>query len=95
MSRGKSLNRLAAYLHQKGLGGTAGQFMRSEIDRLDSSLRRLRAWQSAGHEPVTLEDARSVALSTYQLIGELASRTDFRPVQEYGQPAEGMDEVRS
>lgn len=83
VSHGKSLNRISAYLHQNGLSGTKGEFVRAEIDRLDTSLRKLRDWQSAGHDPVTKEAARSVALATYVVLGELASRTDFEPVTQY------------
>lgn len=86
VSQGRSLNRISAYLHQKGLSGTRGGFDRAEIERLDTSLRKLRDWQSAGHDPVTKEAARTVALATYIVLGELASRTDFEPVTEYRQP---------
>lgn len=86
VSQGKSLNRISAYLHQNGLSGTRGGFERAEIDRLDTSFRKLREWQSSGHDPVTKEAARTVALNTYVVLGELASRTSFEPVTEYRQP---------
>jgi hypothetical protein len=86
IQHGKFANRLSAYIHQKGLRGTSGKFARDEIERLAVSIRSLIAFQSQGHAPVTWEDARSVALATYFIIGELAIKTDMEPIERYGEP---------
>lgn len=83
----KFSNRLAAYIHQKGLGGTRGKFFRSEMERLAETIRSLVAFQGMAHTPMSREDARSVAIATYIVLGELVTRTDMAPVQQYGAPA--------
>lgn len=85
-------NRLAAYLHQKGVGGTRGKFLRDEVERLAVSFRSLIGVQGKAHEPVTMDDARTVALATYFLLGELAIRTDMQPVNAYRDPASATDD---
>jgi len=87
VSRGKFGNRIAAYLHQKGLTGTRGRYMRREADRLAESIQSLISFQSEAHEPLSRQDARSAAIATYVLVGELVSRTDLQPIEEYGQPS--------
>lgn len=91
--QGKFANRLGAYLHQKGLRGTRGKFLRDDVERLAISIRSLIALQSeAKEQPPTKEDTRSVALGTYFILGELAIKTDMEPIQEYGEPALGVQE---
>lgn len=77
----KYLNRLAAYLHQKGVTGTTGSYLRAEIARLHA----LNDLDSVAHnkDAVTLEDARLAAISTYTLLGEFVLRTDMQPVEQY------------
>lgn len=87
VSRGKFASRLAAYVHQKGLRGTAGKFVRDEIERLAVSIRSLIALQSKAHSPISRDDAKTAALGTYFILGELAIKTDMQPVATYGQPA--------
>lgn len=87
VTSGKYVNRLAAYIHQKGLTGTRGKFVRDEAERLAVSIRSLASLQSEAHEPIRLVDARSAALGTYFILGELAIKTDLHPVKEYGNPA--------
>lgn len=91
VSQGKFANRLAAYVHQRGLRGTSGRFFREEVERLAVSIRSLIAFQSEAHEPITKEDAQSVALATYFLLGELITRTDMVPIEQYSDPASGME----
>ncbi len=76
-------NRLSAYLHQKGLTGNQGKFLRDELERLATSIRSLVAEQSGGHRPVSREDARLVALATYFILGALVTKTDMVPVTTY------------
>ncbi len=87
VSKGMSKNRLRAYLHQKGLCGTRGEFLSGEIERLADSVSALIAYQSTAHAPITRDDARSIALGTYFIIGEFVIRTDMQPIQQYGKPA--------
>jgi len=84
-------NRLSAYIHQKSLSGTRGKFFRGEAERLADSLTSLIRLQSEGHDPIELKDARSIAIATYCLLGELVTRTDMVPVQEYGNPARSAE----
>jgi hypothetical protein len=79
----KYLNRLAAYLHQKGVTGTVGAYLRAELDRINSSIHALNELYSKAHEPVSREDARLAAVTIYTLLGELVARTDMVPVEEY------------
>jgi hypothetical protein len=81
-------NRLAAYIHQKGISGTRGSFLRHEAERLADSIHSLIAVQSEAHDPVSLEDARSFAIRTYFVVGELVTRTDMQPVLQYGEPVD-------
>lgn len=78
----KYINRLAAYLHQKGVTGKAGDYLRAELARLHS----LNDLDSTAHDKdaVTLEDARLAVIATYTVLGELVQRTDMAPVQQYG-----------
>jgi hypothetical protein len=80
-------NRLSAYIHQKGIFGTKGKYMRDEACRLSESLHSLISYQSEAHEPLNHQNARSVAIATYILIGELATRTDLVPVYTYKEPS--------
>ena len=87
VSADKSKNRISAYLHQKGFTGSRGKFMRAEIERLAESFSSLLELQSTAHAQVQKEDARSIAIATYVVLGELVLRTDMQPVEEYGEPA--------
>lgn len=84
-------NRLSAYLHQKGLRGKQGQFLRDEVERLAASIRSLIALQSKAHKPISREDARTIALATYFILGELVIKTDMKPIEAYVEPAKGID----
>lgn len=82
------VNRLAAYLHQKGLRGGDGKFLREELESLVAGLRALHSLQSAGKGKVmTQEEAQAIALRTYIFFGELATKTDLQPIKQYGKPA--------
>jgi len=86
VSQGKFGNRIAAYIHQKGISGTRGRFIRVEAERLSSSIFALIPFQSEAHEPISLQDAQSIAIATYILVGEVIRRTDLEPILVYGQP---------
>ena len=90
VAKNNHLNRIAAYLHQKGLG-TSGAFLRAEVERLGASFRKLNDFQSKGKAEMTRQDARAIALATFFLIGELAARTDLVPIEHYSTPAKGLD----
>ena len=80
-------NRIAAYLHQKGLSATRGRYFRDEADRLSTAVLSLIAFQGEAHQPVAYQDAASIVVSTYVLVGEITARTDLDPVETYGAPA--------
>jgi len=80
-------NRLSAYLHQKGLTGSSGKFIRDEVERLATSIRSLIGYQSTAHAPVQKQDALTVALATYFILGELVLKTDMNPIEQYVPPA--------
>jgi hypothetical protein len=87
VSAGRYSNRLAAYIHQKGLSGTRGKFLREEVERLAASISALISLASEAHQPIGRMDARTTAISTYFVLGELALRTDMVPIEQYGVPA--------
>ncbi|MEW6028022.1 MAG: hypothetical protein ACOYZ8_15135 [Chloroflexota bacterium] len=91
VTQGNTKNRIAAYIHQKGLSGTEGKHMRNEAERLVASIDSIISFQSAAHDPITLPNARSVAISTYLLVGEISIRTDLIPIKEYGNPITGPE----
>lgn len=82
----RPLNRMSAYLHQQECRGKTGAFLRSEVERLDASFRKLNALQSGAKMDISLEDARTVAIYTFLLLGELALRTDMQPILAYADP---------
>lgn len=77
----KFVNRLVAYMHQKGVTSTVGAELRAEWARL----RGLNSLASSAHDKdaVTLEDAKLTFFATYMLLGELIQRTDCEPVETY------------
>lgn len=77
----KYINRLMAYMYQKGVTGTSGAYLRSEWVRL----RSLNAFASSAHDlgAVSFEDAQLVFFSVYSLLSELVKRTDVKPVEKY------------
>jgi hypothetical protein len=87
VTREKSSNRLAAYLHQKGLQGRSGKLIRDEMERLATSIRSVISAEGTAHAPVTRADARLIAISAYILVAELVARTDLAPVEHYEAPA--------
>ncbi|HLE04858.1 MAG TPA: hypothetical protein VI729_09660 [Anaerolineales bacterium] len=80
--QGKYANRLSAFLHRKTVTGSEGKFLRDEAERLSASIRSLIELQSSAHEPIARPLAESVVLSTYFMIGELASKTDLAPITD-------------
>jgi len=86
VTHGSTKNRIAAYLHQKGLSGTEGKYMRNEAERLVASIDSIISFQSAAHNPINLQNARSIAISTYLLVGEIVTRTNLIPIKKYGNP---------
>jgi hypothetical protein len=81
-------NRLGAYLHQKGIHGKSIGYLRTESERLAASIRSLVEFQGKAHDPMTLEEAETVASGTFFLIGEIALKTDLEPISQYGEPNE-------
>lgn len=83
VEKGKYVNRLVAYLHQKSITGKEGAFLEAEANRLADSISSLNALASKGHEPIERPVADTIILSTYFIIGELAIKTDLVPIVEY------------
>lgn len=75
------VNRLIAYLHQKGVVGATGDHLKAQW----RSLRRLNDLGSSAKDAnaVTLEDARSTVIAAYVALGELFHRTDGVPIENY------------
>jgi hypothetical protein len=86
VTHGKFGNRLSAYIHQKGISGKQGKYLREEASRLSTSIQALIAIQSEAHDPMSLSNARSVAIATYIIIGEIVTRTDLIPIENYQKP---------
>lgn len=80
------VNRLGAYLHQKGIGEEHRAYLSAEMERIYNSIKTLHDLENKAHGEITLDDARSVAIGTYTILGELATRTDMKPVTEYRSP---------
>jgi hypothetical protein len=80
------VNRLGAYLHQKGITSKTGDYLRAEMKRIYCSIQTLNELDSKAHDVVTLSDARTAAIGTYIILGELATRTDMKPVIKYQSP---------
>jgi hypothetical protein len=77
------INRLGAYMHQLGVTGTRGEYLRAEMERIYASLGKLNDLASSAHSGATLQDARTAALGTYFMLAELAQRTNLQPITEY------------
>ncbi|MGQ9573407.1 MAG: AbiTii domain-containing protein [Dehalococcoidia bacterium] len=77
----KYINRLAAYLHEKGITGKTGGYLRAELARLHA----LNDLENVAHDKdaVTLEAARLAVVGTYSVLRELVQRTDMAPVERY------------
>jgi hypothetical protein len=75
----KYVNRLAAYLHQKGVTGTTGAYLRAELARLHA----LNDLHSTAHDSVTIDQSRLAVIATYVVLGELIARTDMQPIEKY------------
>lgn len=80
------VNRLGAYLHQKGITGKTNAYLRAEMERIYHAIQTLYELDNKAHDVVTLSDARTAAIGTYIILGELATRTDMKPVTEYQSP---------
>lgn len=80
------VNRLGAYLHQKGVVGKMGAYLRAEMERIYHSISTLNELDSKAHSEVTLFDVRTAAIGTYTILGEIVTRTDMKPVIEYCSP---------
>lgn len=91
VKKGLFKNQLRAYIHQKGLGEKNRKFIQAEIDRLADSISSLISLQSKAHQSISRQDALSIAIATYVILGELIIRTDMQPLKEYAEPVKGTD----
>ena len=83
VERGKSKNRLRAYLHQKSVHGNRAKFLVAELGRVADSVDALHDLTNSAHGQIQLVDLRSIAVATYFAVAEICSRTDLQPVVEY------------
>ena len=49
-------------------------------------IETLNELDSKAHDVITLHDARTAAIGTYIILGELVTRTDMKPLIEYQSP---------
>lgn len=80
------VNRLGAYLHQKGIDKETRAYLSAEMERIYNSIKTLNELDSKAHGKITLHDARTAAIGTYIILGELVTRTDMKPITEYRSP---------
>ena len=80
------VNRLGAYLHQKGIDEKCRAYLSAEMERIYNSIKTLNKLDSKAHGKITLHDACSAAIGTYIILGELITRTDMKPITEYRSP---------
>lgn len=80
------VNRLGAYLHQKAIKKEYRDYLSAEMERIYNSIKTLHELDNKAHGRITLDDARSVAIGTYIILGELVTRTDMKPITEYRSP---------
>jgi len=81
------VNRLGAYLHQKGAVGKTGAYLRAEMERIYHSISTLNELYNRAHSEVALFDVRTAAIGMYTILGEIVARTDMEPVTEYRTPS--------
>jgi hypothetical protein len=71
-------------MHQKGLTVSLCGYIRAEIERIYSSIGALTDIANMAHSDANpADDARTVALGTFFVLGELIQRTDMVPVTHY------------
>ena len=56
------------------------------MERIYHSIDALNELDSKAHGVVTLLDARTAAIGTYTILGEIITRTDMKPVTKYHSP---------
>ena len=81
------VNRLGAHLHQKGITGVTRDYINADMERIYHSIDTLNELDSKAHDVVTLLDARTAAIGTYTILGEIVTRTDMKPVTKYRSPS--------
>jgi len=86
MTHSHYVNRLGAYLHQKGITKETRDYISAEIERIYNFIETLNKLDSKAHDVITLHDARTIAIGTYIILGELVTRTDMKPITEYKSP---------
>jgi hypothetical protein len=93
VTRGRTLNRLRAYLHCKGVGGKSGVAIEAELKLLMGSLHGLYGLDNKAHsgDPVSEHDASLAVVTTYSVLSQFALRTDLQPVTDQGVCIGGAD----
>jgi hypothetical protein len=83
------VNRLWAYLHQKGVTGRTGKYLRAELRRIHA----LDDFANKAHKGVTQDELRLAVIGIYTVLGELVTRTDLQPVTEVVAPDKEADDA--
>jgi hypothetical protein len=82
--QGKPINRLIAYLHCRGVTGSAREAISAELELLNASLHKLYGLDSRAHDPDPIDrsDAELAVVLTYALLAQFVQRTDLEPVMD-------------
>lgn len=90
----KYKNRLSAYIHQKSIQRKQRKSLSADLGYLAARISALISFQAEGHGDIKLDEARSIAIATYIVIGELAIWTDMEPINSYEAPT-NLDDLLS
>ena len=83
VTKDKYVNRLGAYLHQKGITGELRSYLSYEMERIYDSIDHLNDLDSTAHDIINLSEVQTAAIGTYIILGELCKRTDMKPIERY------------
>ncbi|HUF53473.1 MAG TPA: hypothetical protein VMR52_06840 [Dehalococcoidia bacterium] len=78
VTQNEYVNRIWAYLHQKGVRGATGEYLRAEFRRI----HKLDDLASSAKGGVTRDELQLAVVAMYAVIGEVVTRTDMLPVLE-------------
>jgi hypothetical protein len=83
----KTVNRLMAYLHCKGVTGSTRQAIAAQFELLAGTIPGLYALESKAHsaDQVDQNDAQLAVVLTYTLLAQFVRRADLMPVTDQGE----------
>ena len=80
VTRDKELNRIRAYLHQKGALRKNEKILKAQLEWLANLVSAIYSEASSGKHSISYDDAQSILINTYVFLGEIARLTDFEPL---------------